>query len=172
MKRIAPVISILVCCLASTVHAQRKVPRLLNGAVHCLAIQNFLPSSPASKRTFGYFLDEKSYPGDKVIYVVNYAAPTRSNGWVFVVFLTQRDGHQHFNIQNNASFVLSKRHFDYDGVKFLSPPLGGDWTQLHIAMAIRRIETELRFTLGKKGYLAAMASVTCESYTDNLRPRD
>lgn len=168
MKQTALAVSLLIC-LGATSPSPKHSPQLLTGAVHCLAVKNFLAQLPGQKRSFGYFLDEKSYPGEKVIYLVNYAAPARSNGWVFVVFLTEHDGQQHFNIQNNATFVLSKHNFDYDGVSFVSPPLGGDWRQEHIAKAIRQIETRARFTFDSKDLLAATPSVTCESYTENLR---
>jgi hypothetical protein len=159
----------LLIWLSATARAQRTPPSLLTRAAHCLAIKNFLPSTPNGSRTFGYFLDEKSYLHEKVIYVVNYAGHDKSNGSVFTVFLTEHDGWQHFNIQNNATFVLSKR--DVDGVLFVGhgQPLGGTWTQQHIAMAIRRIETQPRFTLNDKDLSAAMPPVTCESYTEDLR---
>jgi len=136
---------------------------LLNAA-QCLEAKQFLPSSKATKLTFGYVLDEKSYSPDRVIYLVKYAAPARSNGLVFAIFLTEHDGHQAFNIQNNASFVLSKD--EPIGVSFVTPPLGGTWTQEHLALAIKEIEKQHRFALPAKDLSAANASVVCESYTD------
>ena len=105
--------------------AQKMPPRLLTRAAHCLAIKNFLPSMHGRNRSLGFFLDEKSYAPEKVIYVVNYAGPEKSNGWVFAIFLTEHDGQQRFNMQNNATFVLSKR--EVGGVSFVGPgqPLGG-----------------------------------------------
>jgi hypothetical protein len=167
VKKAALPLSLLIW-LSATVYAQ-NTPPLLAGAAHCLTTKNFVPPSPSASRTFGYFLDEKSYPGQKAIYVVNYRQPARSNGWVFVVFVTEHDGQQHFNIQNNATFVLSKR--DFDGISFVGTgqPLGGIWTQQHIAMAIRRIEKQPRFTLNDKDLSVALPSVTCESYTEDSR---
>lgn len=158
---------LLLICLGATVHAQEQKPQLLFRAAQCLAVKHFLPSSKATRLTFGYLLDEKSYPGDKVIYVVNYAAPARSNGLVFAVFLTEHEGLQDFDIQNNASFVLSKD--ELGGVAFVNPPLGGTWTQEHLASAIKRIEKQPRFTISFKDLSAADASIRCESYTDPQR---
>jgi hypothetical protein len=163
MKKIAIAISLLFCLIA-TVYSQELAPQLLLHAAQCLAAKQFLPSSKATKLTFGYFLDEKSYSPDRVVYLVKYAAPVRSNGLVFAVFLTERDGHQTFNIQNNASFVLSKD--EPIGVSFMDPPLGGTWTQEHLASAIKEIEKQPRFTLSVKDLFAADASVVCEAYTD------
>ena len=151
-------------CLSTTVCAQEEGPKLLVQAAQCLEAKKLLPPSKATGLTFGYLLDEKSYPGEKVLYLVNYAAPARSNGFVFAIFLTEHDGNQVFNIQNNASFVLSKD--DRDGVSFVDPPLGGTWTQEHLASAIKRIELLPRFKLRVKDLLKPPDLTQCESYTD------
>lgn len=162
IKKITLAISALIC-LGVAAHSQEKAPQLLFRAAHCLAVKDFLPSSKARELTFGYFLDEKSYEPDKDIYLVKYAAPTHPNGLVFAVVLTEHDGSQDFNIQNNASFVLSK---DVLGVDFVNPPLGGTWTQEHLALAIKQIEKQPRFTISVKDLYAADPSIRCESYTD------
>jgi hypothetical protein len=149
---------------SAAVHSQEQAPQLLIRAAHCLAAKDFLPSSKATKLTFGYFLDEKSYPGTKEMYVVIYAAPARSSGLVFAIVLTQRDDHQVFDIQNNASFVLSKD--EPIGVSFVTPPLGGTWTQEHLASAIKRIEHQPRFELRVKDLRIPTDLTQCESYTD------
>jgi hypothetical protein len=163
MKKTLLAISLLIC-MGTTAHSQDETPQLMTLAAHCLAIKGFLPSSTATTLSFGYVLDEKSYPGDKVIYVVNFAAPARSNGFVFAVFVTVRDGLQHFNIQNNATFVLSKDG-SY-GVSFVDPPLRGTWTQEHLASAVKRIDKQPRLTISVKSLLAAEPSIRCESYTE------
>ena len=162
MKKFALFISLL-ACFGTIAQAQQHVTQLLFRATHCLAVKHFLPQSSTGKLTFGYLLDEKSYPGDKVIYVVMFTASTRSNGTVFAVFLSSKHGHESFNIQNNAGFVLSKQ--EPIGVSFVTPPLGGDWTQEHLASAIREIEKQPRFTISTKD-LSAASSYSCESYTD------
>lgn len=159
---------LLLIGFASPVHPQEQTPQLLLHAAHCLAAKQFLPRSRATKFTFGYLLDEHSYSGDKVIYIVVYAAPARANGWFFAVFPTGNDRHEVFNIQNNATFVLSKH--EQLGVSFTNPPLGGTWTQEHIVSAIKEIEKQPRFTILVKD-LYAPTSCTCESYTDPQRKR-
>jgi hypothetical protein len=163
MKKITLAISLLFG-LVATVYAQEQTPQLLLHAAQCLEAKKFLSSSEETKLTFGYFLDEKSYPGDRVVYVVKYAAPTRSDGLAFSIFLTEHAGHQAFNIQNNASFVLSKD--DPSGVSFVNPPLGGTWTQEHLASAIKEIEKQPRLALSVKDLIAADPSLVCEAYTD------
>jgi len=163
MKKIPLAISLLFC-LGATVYSQEQAPPLLLHAAQCLEAKQFLPSSKATKLTLGYFLDEKSYPGTKEMYVVIYAAPARSNGLVFAIVLTQQGDHEVFDIQNNASFVLDKD--EPIGVSFVTPPLGGTWTQEHLALGIKEIEKRHRFALSVKDLSAANASVVCESYTD------
>ena len=118
----------LVMCLSFVSNAQDDGTVLLRRAAHCLAAKNFLPPSKARETTFGYLLDEKSYPGEKMLYVVEYPKPSRADGFVFTIFLTDRDGSLGFNIQNNARFTSSK---DSDRrVSFATPPLGGYWATL------------------------------------------
>jgi hypothetical protein len=168
LKKTKLPISLLIC-LGTTAHSQDETPQLMTRAAHCLAVKNFLPSSRVTTLSFAYLLDEKSYPGDKVIYLVNFAAPARSNGWVFAVFATMRDGLQYFNIQNNARFVLSKD--DSSGVSFVDPPLGGTWTQEHLAAVIKQIEKQPRLTISVKSPLATDPSIRCESYADPAKRR-
>lgn len=154
----------MVICLRCAAHAQDQGQELLHRAVHCLATKNFLPPSKAAKRTFGSLLDEKSYPGKKMLYVVDYPNPSRPAGFVFTLFLTDHDGRPNFNIQNNARFALSK---DADeGVSFAAPPLGGTWTREHLVSAIKQIEKQPKVTLSMKNLLAVDSSFSCEAYTD------
>ena len=101
---------------------------------------------------------------------MNYATPTHSNGLVSAVFLALQNGHQDFNVQNNASFVLSKS--ESSGVSFENPPLGGTWTQEHLASAIKQIEKQPRFTISAKDLSSMDAYISCESYTDPQRKGD
>lgn len=166
MKKIA-LGTLLLICLTATVRSQEPPPQLLFHATQCLEAKKFLPFSKSTKLTFGYFLDEKSYPSDKVIYVVNYTTTARSSGLVFALFLREHDGRQEFNIQNNASFVLSKK--ELNGVSFVNPPLGGTWTQEHLISAIKEIEKQPKFTIPVKDLSSVDASVSCVAYTDPQR---
>jgi hypothetical protein len=154
----------MVLCLSLVSHAQDSGTELLRRAAHCLAIKHFLPPSKGRVTKFGYFVDEKSYPGEKMLYVLEYPKPSRADGFVFTIFLTNRDGGQDFNIQNNARFQLSK---DGDGgVSFATPPLGGTWTQEHLASAIKQIEKQPKFTISSKDMLTIDSSISCEADTD------
>ena len=163
MKSIITVMLLLVW-LSATAYSQEQAPQLLLHAAQCLQAKKFLPRVEGSKLTFGYALDAKSYPGDRIIYIVNYLSAARPGGLVFEIFLTEHDGRQVFNIQNNASFIISKD--EPTGILFIDPPLGGTWTQEHLASAIRDIGKQPRFTIPVKDLSVLESSVTCESYTD------
>jgi len=145
-------------------HAQSAGAVLLHQAAQCLAAKGFLPHAKATKLTFSYLLDEKSYPGKKMLYVVNYPDPSRPDGLVFTIFLTERDGRQNFNIQNNARFTLSKG--GNGEVSFPTPRLGGTWTREHLVSAIKRIEKQPRSTILAKDLRSVDSSVGCEAYSD------
>ena len=137
---------------------------LVHQAAHCLTAKGFLPRGEAKELTFGYLLDEKSYPEKKLLYVVNYPTSARPNGSVFTIFLTESDGRQNFDIQNNARFTLAKD--ENGGVSFVDPPLGGTWTREHLVSAIKQIEKQPRLTISTKDMLTIGSSVGCEAYTD------
>jgi hypothetical protein len=69
----------------------------------------------SGRLALGYFLDETSYPGERVIYVVVFAASTRSKGSAYALFEdrpmrflgpTRTDASIH--VQNDARCVLSR----------------------------------------------------------------
>jgi hypothetical protein len=158
-------------CLSVSAHAQQQPPRILLDAVHCLAIKGFLPASKTAALSSGYFVDSKSYPGERVLYVVVYANPQRSHGMVFSVFLINKNTQQVFNIQNNGEFVRSSKDngaFKKEGVDFVDggDPLWGVWTQEHIAMAIKKIGLQPIVEVPAKDLSNSSISVQCESYAD------
>jgi hypothetical protein len=159
-----PVLLGALICLSCAGRAQDEGAVLLHQAIHCLAAKKFLPRSKTSDGTFGYVLDEKSYPGERMLYVVEYPGPSRRDGLVFTIFVTDHNGHRDLDIQNNARFTASK-HID-EGVSFANPPLGGSWTQEHLVSAIKQIEKQPRVVLPMKNLLEIDPSVSCEAYTD------
>ncbi|HTU33402.1 MAG TPA: hypothetical protein VMF66_06325 [Candidatus Acidoferrum sp.] len=88
MRTSVPKLALLgaLICLARVVPAQRGGPALVQRATQCSAAKHFLPHPKATTMTFGYLLDETSYPGEKVLYVINYPNPSEPDGFVFTVF--------------------------------------------------------------------------------------
>jgi hypothetical protein len=114
--------------------------------------------------SLGYLDDTKSYPGEEVLYVVDYTGHGRTEGLVFTIFLTRQDRRRIFDIQNNAKVVRSKEGIE--GVDFVEPPLGGTGTQEDLVAAIKRIERQPRFELRVKDLLRPSDLTQCESYAD------
>lgn len=150
--------------VSACVSAKTKPPAVLTNAVSCLAKKNNFPLSSKSDGTFGYWLDTKSYPGESVIYVVNYINDEPKKGFVFVIFFSRNGDTQSFNIQNNATFLLSEEKSR--SVKFVNPPLGGLWTQEHIVYAINKIEDGKKFIVPIIRKSAQKQPIVCTSYTD------
>jgi hypothetical protein len=167
MKNICRAI-LLLSCLSATVCAQEQAPKLLREAAHCLAAKEQdwlgLRSSTATVLSLGYLDDTKSYPGEEVLYVVDYTGHGRTEGLVFTIFLTRQDRRRIFDIQNNAKVVRSKEGIE--GVDFVEPPLGGTGTQEDLVAAIKRIERQPRFELRVKDLLRPSDLTQCESYAD------
>lgn len=156
-------LSILTCltCAAGT---ENDGTVLLTRATRCLAEKSVLAHAKAPTLYFGYFLDAKSSPGERMLYIVNYPNRSKRGGFAYTLFVGERGGRQFLDVQNNASFILSKGG-DY-GVSFLNPPLGGTWTQEHLARAIREIEERPRVAISIRDVRRADSSFICEAYTD------
>ncbi|MGA2902434.1 MAG: hypothetical protein ABSD98_01275 [Candidatus Korobacteraceae bacterium] len=146
--------------VAAVVWAQDEHPRLLREAAQCLAPENFVVAKGKQAR-LAYVVDRTSYSPETVLYVVSYTEADRSRGFVYTVFLEQRDGKNGFNIQNNATFKKSG-----GGIDFVNAPLGGIWTQEHLVSAIEKIEREPIFEIRMRDVLVPSASSMCESYAD------
>jgi hypothetical protein len=162
MRRILSAVIILLVFGAphlATAQTQQQVEK----ASYCLGTKQFLEPSGKTTRTLGAFLDEKSYPGQMVLYLADYSNKSRAKGVVYTLFLTHKDGQDIYNIQNNAGFRVTRR--SGDDIAFTSAPLGGVWTQAHLMAGIREAGRKTAFevpvTFGTKP-----EHVECQSYTD------
>lgn len=140
-------VPLLVTFVGASCWAQEQPPKLLSDAVHCLVLKKFLPDQALHDSNWGYRVDTHS-------------------GWVFNIFLSQKGNREVFHIQNNARFVRVRKGGEYPGVSFPDPPLGGIWTQGHIASAIRKIELQRSFAISMQAVLASQEPTLCQSYTD------
>ena len=154
----------LACCTGNVACAQTDHPELFEQAVHCLYTKQFLQPERTARLTFGFFLDEESNPGKKMLYVIEFPNPQGTDGYVFTIFVTQSEGRRNLDIQNNGRFKLSKSG-DH-GVEFVDPPLGGTWTQEQLISAIRRIERQPKTTIAANSWSMTDSSITCKAYTD------
>jgi hypothetical protein len=161
----------LLVALSSSVlgYPQQPAPKFLNQAIYCLTTKDFLEATKRPSMV-GYFLTTKWYPGDKALYVVVYSNVHRSAGSVFTIFLSAGDDHPVFNIQNNGKFVRSSQAngaFKKEDVDFVEDPLGGIWTQEHLAMAIQEIGRRKALEIRTSELLAGPDLPRCESYAES-----
>jgi hypothetical protein len=154
---------LLSVCLSFQVHAQVQPPELLRDAAQCLVSTQMLA---ARRLSLGYLVDTQSWPGERVLYVVNYTGSSRSKGFVFTIFVTTVGGRSLFNIQNNARFAPLRGGIDRTGLDFTDPSLGGTWTQEHLVKAIKQIEQSPRFEMSAAGTLTPSSLIQCQSYAD------
>jgi hypothetical protein len=140
-------------------------PIELDRAVYCLAKKGFISGNRAGARQlFGFLGDNKSYPGKRMLYVVQYTRASRRRGQAFSIVRAEKNGRQIFDIQNNSGFSIAGR--GPEPVSFVSPPLGGVWTQQHLASAIEQIAELPRYSVSVARLRASPSSVDCQSYAD------
>jgi hypothetical protein len=153
--------------VASWGSESQNPPRILIHTAQCLVAKRFITDTDKGPMTFGYFIDEQSYPGDRVIYVVEHTGQqdgSHATGRVFSVFFNGKTGHEKYDIQNNARFTISKNE-----IEFNDPPLGGIWTQEHLITAIKIIAKSTKFVVSDKTLATADPAVLCESYVDHRK---
>ena len=156
---------LLPICLGPVIDAQEKAPEVLREAAQCLVSKAFLK---ANALDLGYKIDTDSWPGEEVLYVVAFPGRSRTKGYAFTIFLEQKDHHQVFDVQNNARFAKtrSSAKSEYNGLDFPGPPLGGVWTQEHLAKAINQIRSQPTFSVTASDLELPSPSAGCQSYTD------
>ena len=159
-------ILLLSICLSSNICAQEPAPKLLQDAAQCLVAKTFLQPS---RLDLGYLMTTKDWPGEEVVYVVAYTGRSRSEGFVFTIFVTQKNQRRVFDIQNNAKFVRTRK--DPSGIDFVEAPLGGIWTQEHLMAAIKRIEEQPRFEIHVNELSRVPSPDSCHSYVDSFVDR-
>jgi len=131
-----------------------------SAALRCLAEKKFMVLSGAAPIIVAAWEDERSYPGERVLYVAQYGSEDRRSGWIFVLV---REG-RGWSVANNAAFEVSA---DREGrVEFTDPPLGGEWTQKHIEMAIKQLARRQLYSVGMAQLQGPRAAKECSAYTD------
>lgn len=133
-------IILLVCCGASA-QVPESPPGPLLDAAHCLAgtNQDWIRGmhQSGSELELGYLDDMKSYPGQELVYLVDYTTPTHSAGQVSTFLERGKESRRVVRVQ----FTIAFRQAD-DGsqrIELVDPPLGGIGTQDDIVAAIRKI---------------------------------
>ena len=154
---------VLLSVLLATSPAPHSPPdAATSAALRCLEEKRFLVSSGVAPMLVAAWLDERSYPGERVLYLAHYRSESRRSGWIFVLF---REG-TGWTVANNAAFEVSG---DKSGrVEFTGTgqPLGGTWTQTHVELAIKRLAEQPLHSVGRDQLQREDAAQGCSAYTD------
>lgn len=158
---------LLLSGLTGAARAQQAPPLLLHAAT-CLASKKQLPTAAGTALSLGYWTDEKSYPGKKVLYVVATSGSNHSAGRVYSIFYSEYHHHQMFDIQNGTTFV--QLDHGKGPISFVVPPIGGEDSEGSFISAIQQLDGQPRYTVTGAELLAPLVHTKCVSYTDNDQP--
>lgn len=149
---------------SASVHGQKSAPKYLAESSYCLVsgTQDRLAPQESDKAdlTLGYWLDSKSRPHEKHLIVAVFADP--QEGKVFDFWMTRQHGHKIYILEKDAEFVREDT-----GVRFVRPALGGPWSNVHLELAVKRIEKRRRFSLSVEELLDQRSEIQCSSYLDS-----
>jgi hypothetical protein len=147
---------------------QERPPSLLVQSAQCLAAKEFLVRDARANFEFGYWIDTQSYPGQPVLYVIDFLRTDGREGAVFTIFADEKHGRPNFDIQNNGKFKISASGKSVD---FPEEILGGIWTHKQVTAAIKRIERQPRLSISRDVVFSRSDDSSCHSYADREAAR-
>jgi len=116
-------------------------PALLVDAAQCLATSKEdwleLGHRKPTGLEMGLVADDKSYPGQQLLYVVDFASPLHTSGTVSTFLVDGKEPHLILRLQYNVHFVQSDE--GASSVQLVNPPFGGIGTQQHLVSAIHKV---------------------------------
>jgi hypothetical protein len=116
-------------------------PKLLVDAAQCLATSKedwlALGRRKPTDLEMGLVTDDKSDPGEQMLYVVDFASPLHTSGSVATFIVDGKEPHLTLRLQYNVHFVQSDE--GAQSVQLVNPPFGGIGTQRHVVNAIHKV---------------------------------
>jgi hypothetical protein len=142
--------------------AVADAPTEMRNAAHCVVAgdRHWLqpPLTELDQLKVAFVRDHTSYPGEFHLVIIFLAS--RSSGQVFDLKEQRTKDLTRFSVENNGSFRVS------DGkVAFVDPPLGGVWTQEHLASDIKRALANTHYEISRRS-LERVRGISCTSYVD------
>lgn len=132
---------LLLACCSAAAQVPEPPPGELLDAAHCLAAanQNWIRGAHhnATELELGYVNDTKSYPGQELVYLVDYTTPTHTAGQVSTFLERGKESHRVVRLQLTIGFRQSD-----DGsqrIELVDPPLGGISMQDAVVAAVRKV---------------------------------
>lgn len=164
MKRTYIPLFLILLTISAPVYAQRKTPEHLSEAAYCLVSgkHDWLGSARSEKAglALGFWSESKSYRHEKHLIVVSFTGA--HEGHIFDFHIEQHHGRKILNIENDAEFVHPST-----GIQFVRPPLGGAWANVHLELAIKRIERAQKFSIPVEQLSDQNTEIVCSSYFEN-----
>lgn len=116
-------------------------PKILVDAAQCLATSKEdwlqLGHRKPTDLEMGLFTDDKAYPGERMLYVVDYSSPLHTAGSVAAFIVQGKEPSPTLRLQFNVQFVQSDE--GASNVSLVNPPFGGIGTQEHVIQAIHKV---------------------------------
>lgn len=139
-------------------------PKLLVDAAQCLATSKEdwlqLGHRKPSDLEMGMVTDDKAYPGEHMVYVVDFSSPLHTGGVVSAFLVDGKEPNLRLRLQFSVQFVQS------DGgastVSLVNPPFGGIGTQEHVIQAIHKIGFQT-WTIPVQSLVTKPNAAACES---------
>lgn len=135
-------VGLLLSLPATLLPQQPPPPKLLVDAAQCLATSKedwlSLGRRKANEVEMGFVTDTKSYPGEQLLYIVNFTTPLHTSGLVATFLADGKEPHLTLRLQYKVNFRQSD-----DGsqrVELINPPFGGISTQERVISAVHQVE--------------------------------
>lgn len=161
MRVFAVILTISFC--AGALYADQP-PKLLVDAAQCLATSKEdwleLGHRKPTDLEMGLVTDDKSYPGQQLLYVVDFASPLHTSGSVATFVVNGKEPHLILRLQYNVQFVQSDE--GASNVRLVDPPFGGIGTQQHVVNAIHKVGFQT-FTIPVQSLVTKPNAAECQS---------
>jgi hypothetical protein len=151
---------LLVLCQTAALSAQSVSKGMISDAVHCVVHGDhdwLANGSQQDAIIVSATLDKISYP--KQTHLILLVHMESESGQAFDFQLGRTADKLLYTIQNNADFKMVGSH-----VTFTSPPLGGAWTQDHLARSIAKAMRSPLHTFSISSLTNDSSDLECSSY--------
>jgi hypothetical protein len=151
---------LLVLCQTPALSSQSVSKSMVSDAAHCVVHgdHNWLEEGLQQNVIIvSATLDKTSYPKQTHLILLVHSA--NRTGQAFDIQVGKTADKRLYTIQNNAGFKMVGSH-----VSFTSPPLGGEWTQDHLARSIAKAMRSPLHTLSISSLTNGSSDLECSSY--------
>ena len=157
------VLTLIFSFCAGALYADQP-PKLLVDAAQCLATSKEdwlqLGRRKPTDLEMGLVTDDKAYPGERMVYVVDYSSPLHTAGSVAAFIVEGKEPSPTLRLQFNVRFVQSDE--GASNVSLVNPPFGGIGTQQHVVQAIHKVGFQT-WTIPLRSLVTTPNEAECQS---------